>query len=227
MPEPLLTRGATGPAVKTMQQGLHKILGAAAQNLSNGTYGSLTVADVVLFKRTHGILADGTIWGSTAWRVLDAVLAALPQPIAAQEQAKRDALKAEALWLIAHAGQFVYAQQRPMPVPPDLHVVANEDRWDCSSTVTAIYHKAGCPDPNGSRYNGYGNTWSLVARGKWISAVHVGDLLFYGPAMDNPTHVAICIGAPNLVSFGHTPPTEYGSFHYRPDYLGAKAYPLL
>jgi hypothetical protein len=45
--------------------------------------------------------------------------------------------------------------------------------------VTLVYKAGGAPDPNGSGYNGSGNTGTLMANGKKTSDPQPGDLVFY------------------------------------------------
>ena len=71
-----------------MQKGLRVVLGADAENLANGAYGSRTIRDVAKFKRRHKIYPDGTIFGETAWAALQkslplaqrVILAVVPNP---------------------------------------------------------------------------------------------------------------------------------------------------
>jgi cell wall-associated NlpC family hydrolase len=72
---------------------------------------------------------------------------------------------------------------------------------DCSEFATLVYKTAGAPDPNGSGYNGSGNTDTLMANGKKTSDPQPGDLVFYR----NPDHVGVYIGAGEEIEMGSNP----------------------
>lgn len=109
-------------------------------------------------------------------------------------------------------------------MPEGLYAEDAEDGLDCSSMVTLVYKEAGLADPNGSGYNGFGWTGSLVLRGAWTSSPKAGDLAFYGPSTSNTTHTAILVDNFRVVSFGKTPISLWSTYRYRSDYLGSKSY---
>jgi len=116
-----------------------------------------------------------------------------------------------------------YSQYRPMEVlkPPRVPL-----HWDCSGFVTNCWYGGGGPDPNGRGYDGQGYTGTLIAHGHRVdmSAMKVGDLVFYGytpysyPGFNkgDPTHVAIYVGNGMILSLGHYP-MIYAKYTYRSD----------
>jgi hypothetical protein len=224
-----LRAGDRGPDVAAMQQGLHSALGRTALNRANGVYGSLTIADVKRFKKRFGVSPqDGRFFGSNAWLHLDRFLGRRQKQ--ELEQAKRlevereleDAatkhrglVVAEAHWGLAHNGLYVYRQYRPMA--DALDSVDARTRTDCSAFATLCYRAAGCPDPNGLHYNGYGYTGTLVQHGERTSAPRPGDLAFYGGTWQIPGHVAVIVEGGEVISFGHTPISRY-PLYYRSDF---------
>jgi hypothetical protein len=83
-------------------------------------------------------------------------------------------------------------------------------RSDCSQWVTAMYHSAGLPDPNGNSYNG-GYTGTLSDHGKKISRANLkpGDLVLYGTYPFH--HVEMYVG-PGDLTIGHgSAPVDAGS----------------
>jgi hypothetical protein len=170
-----------------------------------GTYGPLTHAALV------GAHAKGS---ATEW-AYDARAIALMQrfcaKLAEEPSGTRGAVLAEAIRLFAHRNEIDYVQSRPVKLgkPP---FVPSE--LDCSSFVTFCYFVAGADDPNGSNFDGFGNTTSLVRSGRPCSPgeLEAGDLVFYGStapqdASDalpagSPTHVAIYDGNGRVFSQG-------------------------
>jgi peptidoglycan hydrolase-like protein with peptidoglycan-binding domain len=100
----------------------------------------------------------------------------------------RDSIGAEPAW---H-----YVQQRPMEylgTPP-----SSTHHSDCSEHATEAYYWArqqtgiAVPDPNGSGYNGYGYTGTLIDNPKAGSPYKVGDLAIYGASTSSTEHVCTC-----------------------------------
>lgn len=94
------------------------------------------------------------------------------------------------------AGGIHYVQQRAMTslgIPPENGFTA-----DCSEHSTAAYFWArqitgtAVPDPNGTGYNGYGYTGTLIDNPKTSSPYQIGDLAVYGSSMGNTSHVCTC-----------------------------------
>lgn len=243
-PRPSLRAGMSNRAVKAMQNGLHRALAAHGHehvNLRNGGYGSRTIRDVETFKRVVGLPANGRAFGSDAWRALDPYLGPYDERLIdrhlddvrlararaearAQELADpRGRLRSIALEFYAAREHYVYRQVRPMPdclLCPDAYA-----RLDCSSSVTLMYRESALEDPNGLGYSGQGYTGTLWGRGQAVDTPQAGDLCFYGYDSRGPfpSHVAICIGAGEVVSFGSTP-IRRATVRYRSDYRGARSY---
>lgn len=114
-----------------------------------------------------------------------------------------------AKWAVAREPSIHYAQVRPIPKSP----------WglplytDCSGLATLAYKAGGCPDPNGSSYNGSGNTSSLQAHGTHIttSRLRPGDLVFY----DHPDHVGIYMGNGYVIEHGSDRGPRWEPTNYR------------
>ena len=110
-----------------------------------------------------------------------------------------------ALWMAAieaaHPGTFTWVEFRPYKFvrPPAL-----VKRMDCSTFAILGRWLAHEPDPNGTGYNGYGNSGSLFARGTKVSTARASDLVFYHAAgdPDATSHVAVAISSTEVVSMG-------------------------
>jgi cell wall-associated NlpC family hydrolase len=78
---------------------------------------------------------------------------------------------------------------------------------DVSSFVTWAYWHAGAPDPMGNGYDGTGNTKDLIARGTRTTNPAPGDLVFYGPSLQQPSAVGIYVGNGRVVINTNEPGT--------------------
>lgn len=134
----------------------------------------------------------------------------LPPPPKSGGQKVADA----ATRLIALAPRH-YSQARPAPMSEAAFELHGSD---CSGVAILCYKLASLPDPNGTGYNGYGYTGSLIRRGKHVDfwQKEPGDLVFYGPHAGDSTHVTIYLGDGKVASHGH----EGGPFNYDIDYRG-------
>lgn len=116
-----------------------------------------------------------------------------------------------------------YGQFRPMPSGLYTPAALSGGHIDCSAFATLVYKEAGAPDPNGRGYDGYGYTGTLAAYGTRVSGPPQAlDLAFYGGPYPYG-HVAVCINAEEVVSFGHTPIERY-PIRYREDFVGIWRY---
>ena len=109
-----------------------------------------------------------------------------------------------ARWGADHHAGFTYAEIRPMP---SIGNGAGQVPWtgDCSSWVTSCYKWAGAPDPNGTGYNGSGNTQTLTGHGLEIQIGNVqpGDVVVFdafGPLADQHAAVIVEAGPDPLMS---------------------------
>ncbi len=175
--------------------------------------------------------ATGTLGGRVNALVQEEIdrraRAKLAAAIAAKQAAAtpRVRLVAAADKFLDQAAYYVYAQIRPAPVR-DLYSAANRRRFDCSSTVIALYYAAGVPvDPSGYGYAGWGDTGALWRHGTRTYAPLPGDFAFYGWETRNgrPQHVAMHLGGGEVVTFGSTPPRRR-PVGYRSDYIGSRSY---
>lgn len=67
-PRPVLRRGSTGQAVKSLQMALNSWGGARL--LVDGVFGPVTEAAVIRFQRAHGLVVDGVV-GNQTWGALE------------------------------------------------------------------------------------------------------------------------------------------------------------
>lgn len=264
---PHLQEGNYDLAVRAAQVALTRGLkarGIVPHNKMNGQYGSLTKNDVNRFEHAVGIKpVKGTDITPETWRALKPYLRdsekrwlsrRRKQVVARRlkERARAAALAArlrlprarlerscEEMWTTyqarARAGRpITYSMlfSRPFVYDP-----ARALHYDCSATVSVIYHMAGCADPNGLDHNGYGYTGTLIRYGRYVFTPQPGDLAFYGNMGGGiPSHVGIVISStlaskllgrsvsgPYVLSFGHDP-MEIVPLHYRADFRYCKSY---
>jgi hypothetical protein len=112
----------------------------------------------------------------------------------------REKIVTAARWGIEHEPEIHYGEIRPIPLRRRLPLTT-----DCSGFVTLCYYLAGAPDPNGSRYSGYGWTGTLLRHLTAIGPVDVrkGDIVVWGAYPGR--HCAIVLDAdddPLLCSHG-------------------------
>lgn len=113
-----------------------------------------------------------------------------------------------------------YSQTRPSQllsrVLPLRTAARAISRADCSGLVALACHRARIRPGIDWRYT---NTWTQLATfPREVSREHAepGDLVFYGPARGNPTHVAILLRDGRVLSNGHHPMGVY-AIDYRLD----------
>jgi len=179
-------------------------------------FGDVAQRTLTEFKRRHKLLAD-PIYTDQAHEKLhgffDAYGASLMNKayVALAKQKLRDSYVRALSWGVIHHGQFRYAEVRPIPesLPP---FTSGSIVTDCSGWVTlAAKWTPGCPDPNGLNFDGAGNTGTLMAHGKPITAAQVrpGDLVIYrAGSRDGYGHHAAAVvevlnGDFRIVSNGH------------------------
>jgi hypothetical protein len=123
----------------------------------------------------------------------------------------RDEVVRWAKWGVANAHRFTYSEG-----PKRMSAVHKKGELpiisDCSAFVTICYSWAGAPDPNGSNYNGYGYTGTLLTHGEKIplSEVQPGDVIVYGPGTGWHTAIVVSAGPdPITVSMGRQGDPSY------------------
>jgi hypothetical protein len=226
--------GDEGPPIEAMQAALASILGpGSTTNARNGKWGGKTSDDLIRARGKGDLtpVGDGASVDKLTWDWLysymnDTYRAMCTEPLTKDSTAGEDGTAQDVANSARAAydrlrGIWVYRQYRPMA--DDLWSEFAEDHSDCSSFATLCYKDAGCPDPNGRGYDGYGYTGSLQGRGK-VCNPKPGALAFYGTSWQNTTHVAVCDTASSVISFGSTPITRYGVVAYRSDYVGCREY---
>jgi peptidoglycan hydrolase-like protein with peptidoglycan-binding domain len=95
-------------------------------------------------------------------------------------------------WGVAHHDQIYYAELRPIPIGDPPHTLPFTT--DCSGFVTMMAKWSGAADPNGSQYNGWGNTNTMLEHSPHISQAESqpGDLVVFG--LDpNSVHVVALV----------------------------------
>jgi hypothetical protein len=140
----------------------------------------------------------------------------------------RDAIAQFCADSIDACGVWHYEQYRPMRylgTPPE-----NTHNSDCSEHATEAYYWArkqtgvAVPDPNGSGYNGYGYTGTLIDNPKVGAPYKIGDLAIYGSSTSSTEHVCTCYVAGDAASsvwcsHGSEAAPYAVSLYYRSDLL--------
>ena len=111
-----------------------------------------------------------------------------------------------------------YSQSRPTQLRWPKFVT----RMDCSGLVSNVFWRLGVGKHIAWESQ---NTWSLIQLGKAVPGAKIKplDVVFYGPAKDDPHHVAIYIGGGKVLSNGHYPMGKY-PIDYRSDRIGIRRF---
>jgi hypothetical protein len=126
-------------------------------------------------------------------------------------------------WSIAHKHQFSWAETRPMPINAEKYGTEHITT-DCSGFVTLMAKWSGNPDPNGSNYDGYGYTGTMLNHLPHINYhdMEPGDLIVYGA--DPGIHVVVTLqawnGNPLVASMGGTGDPSYYHHNDEMNYFG-------
>lgn len=189
-------------------------------------YGQIARTQCQRFQHAHGLATDGVVGPATLHKLapyFDQYAFLLYEgypPGMNPVQARRQRALAYLLWGYNTRASIFYLQSRPMTLLNDLeHLPVSED---CSTFYTKMAKYAGWPDPNNFRYDGRGNTTSLVAHGHRIelASAQLGDGVFYS----NPAHVGGYVGHGRIISLGSTAGPSLTSAHYRADYAQTRSY---
>ena len=94
-------------------------------------------------------------------------------------------------WCCHHKSGINYAETRPIPL--NTKVWSHDFTTDCSGFVALMAKWAGIPDPNGMKYDGAGNTGTLLSHLPHIPLNQTwrGDLVVWGSAPG--VHVAMLL----------------------------------
>jgi hypothetical protein len=229
-----------------------------SNGFAHGRSGNVGETGVAGFQRQMRIQPTGFIGKSTANAIrsalvpdgfehageplLDACAVNLLEEYVQQQQQPTDAVErvrdAIAEFCSSSIGAepvWHYEQHRPMRylgTPPK-----NTHNSDCSEHATEAYFWArkqtgiAVPDPNGSGYNGYGYTGTLIDNPKASSPYKVGDLAIYGSSTASTEHVCTCYRAGDAsssawCSHGSEAAPYSVALHYRSDLLVVVRPPL-
>jgi len=121
---------------------------------------------------------------------------------------------AEKALAVEQKWHYHYLQNRPYP--DTLWSAEAHAGIDCSSFVTLVYKEAGCPDPNGSHYDGNGYTGTLATHGGPVFQPSPGDLVFYGGTVSIPGHVAVMVDGGKVIEIGSDNGILKIDWNYRP-----------
>jgi hypothetical protein len=101
-----------------------------------------------------------------------------------------------AKWGVAHEPTIHYEQSRPIDGINSPHKLPLST--DCSGFATLCYKWSGGPDPNGSGFNGFGFTGTILSACRHVprSEAKPGDLVVFGAAPG--THVVVLVDGGNV-----------------------------
>lgn len=114
-------------------------------------------------------------------------------PILRRRRAASDSVRSKIVaycsWGVANEPSIHYRQSRPYPSSPRSLPMYT----DCSGFATLAYKDAGGPDPNGSNFNGYGYTGTILAHCRHIPKADAkeADLVVFGSGTG--THVVVLV----------------------------------
>lgn len=187
-------------------------------------------AQLRAFQTARGLEVDGVL-GPDSYAALgpfyDArgrwLVAKAAEVLARAPETVRERIVAAAKLGYDHRDEIAYSQEldkRMEGVRKGLRPPAFPRVEDCSSFVTWCYFAADAPDPNGSGYDGFGNTDTQLEHGVEVdlASARLGDLVFYGSpnAPDRVGHVAVYVGNGQVVSHGSPPGPLLLAADYRP-----------
>lgn len=199
---------ARGPEVAHLQ-GLLKERGFFHSKV-DGIYGPYTANCVLAAKKHYHFPAAKMIpvAGDFFIHVLTTNKSPFHAPILAHHQAAeatreeliRSKILDYATWGIDHEPEIHYQEARPMDHLDDLRHLPQT--FDCSTFVTKAYKFAGASDPNGSGYNGYGYTGTLMNHCKHITRemLKPADIVVYGPYPGHHTAIILEPGTDPLTA---------------------------
>jgi hypothetical protein len=171
-------------------------------------FGSRTVEAVNDFKGRHHLPTDGILGPRTyaalyPWFLKDRYNLWLIEHW--HTASKRDEVKAELDWLIAHHNDIHYSELRPIPLAR-FRDKALPITCDCSGTIIGANFAVGAPDPSGLRYNGEGYTGSFLTHLDHIAkgSLKVGDIIVFGSYPGLHAVAVLAPGAdPAIFTHGH------------------------
>lgn len=219
----VLRKGSHGNDVIGAKRAIWRANGLRVPKAATQLFGVTAAKQLQLFQHAHGLRADGQLGAGTLARLapyFDAYAYLLYvgyPPGTSVAVAHQRAFVAYMLWGYNNRAMLHYVQARPMDLLNDLQHLPGYD--DCSEWYTKGCKYARYQDPNGLGYNGAGYTGTIAAHGTAVASMAAsrpGDAFLYGPA-PGYEHVAGCIGAERVVSFGSEPGPLLLGGEYRPD----------
>lgn len=222
----LIVPGYRGRDAVGVKRAVYRANGLQVSTGFTNVYGKIAVRQVEEFQDRVGLKADGQVGPETIRKLgpyFDQYAFYLYEgyrPGQNPTQAKRDRMLAYLLWGYNQRALIYYAQFRPMELLNDLyHLPVSED---CSTFYTKGAKAAGWIDPNGFRFNGTGNTETLVVHGRRISVAEarVGDAVLYS----SPQHVGGYVGHERIISLGSSAGPSLTSVYYRRDLWQVRTY---
>lgn len=199
--------GSIGKDVVGAKRAIWKCLGLPIPSRASRIFGLGAVRNLRRAQAKLGVRVDGQLGRVTLARLVEFfddyaffLYVGYP-PGQTKEQHVRNGVVAYALWGYNNRDRIGYAKFRPMIFLDDLNHLPRSE--DCSTFATKAHKAGGAVDPNGSLYDGWGNTSTIRAYGLAIpySQAKPGDLLHY----DDPEHVSIYVGDRRCVSHGSDP----------------------
>lgn len=166
-------------------------------------FGPYAVKSLRKFQQQHGLHVDG-IYGLLTHKKLVGLgafdrygaylMGTAPYPISPQ-QALRNRIVANAMWMYHNRDRIHYAQYRP--IDGHRHPFKLPLYTDCSGSVTDDYEWAKGPDPSHLGFNGEGYTGTQVNHGSPTKHPQGADLNFYGwdYRVHGPMHVTIQVSS--------------------------------
>jgi peptidoglycan hydrolase-like protein with peptidoglycan-binding domain len=216
-----LKLGSAGPDVRAVHRALRVATGDTPGTPTR-LFGIYMKKRLIAFQKKMGLAADG-VYGLQTHRALSKYFDEYGRWLLGQTRVlttvelRRQIIVSTAMHGYANRYNIHYTQSslRMQGVKQRIKPPGYPSYEDCSSFSTWLYWVAGCPDPNGLGYNGYGYTGTFAANGRRISTAEMkpGDAIFYGAYPHG--HMTIYVGAGRCVSHGNEMGPSLLMYNYR------------